>query len=64
MKGIPVYPVDVRDGHVYIKVPIEGEIEDSVDIEMAKRDPKNHLTIGIVGAGAAGLTTAETLRQV
>ena len=35
----------------------------AIDAEMAKRDPENEHTIAIVGAGAAGLACAETLRQ-
>lgn len=64
LKGIPVYPLEVRGSRVFAKVPVESQFEDWIDAPMAKRDPKNGTTIGIVGAGASALTAAETLRQV
>lgn len=65
LQSIPTYPIEIRDSRVYIRIPSDdSEIVDSIDAEMASRDPKNTTTIGIVGAGAAALTAAETLRQV
>lgn len=56
--------MEIRNDKVIITVPVEGQVEDFVEIPMVKRDPSNKQVIGIVGAGAAALTAAETLRQV
>lgn len=64
MKGIPTYPLRVQNDHVYVTVPIAEKMQENIDTAMVKRDSKNGTIIGIVGAGAAALTAAETLRQV
>jgi len=59
--AIPVYPVSVRDGKIYTKVP--QDMEEWVVPKMSKRDPSNKTVFAIVGGGPAAVAAAETLRQ-
>lgn len=61
LKGIPVYPVAVTNGRLSAIIP--KDIEECVDLPMASEDPASHEVVGIVGAGAAAVSAAETLRE-
>lgn len=65
LNSIAVYPIKVVEGtgRVIATVPEDDEYPSRVPAPMARRDPKNPETIGIVGGGAAALAAAETLRQ-
>ena len=57
----PCYQVRVEGDDVIATVPEKGESCGTP--EMARRDPANQSTLAILGAGAAGLMAAATLRQ-
>jgi NADPH-dependent 2,4-dienoyl-CoA reductase/sulfur reductase-like enzyme/nitrite reductase/ring-hydroxylating ferredoxin subunit len=56
----PCYQVRVEGDDVIVTVPEKAE---RCIPEMARRDPANKSTLAILGAGAAGLAAAATLRQ-
>uniref|UniRef100_A0A7S1P5R9 Rieske domain-containing protein n=1 Tax=Vitrella brassicaformis TaxID=1169539 RepID=A0A7S1P5R9_9ALVE len=61
LKAIPTYPIRVNRGRVLVTLP--SDMQDHVEPTLAKRDPKDKRVYAIVGAGAAGMAAAETLRQ-
>ena len=58
--GLETYKVVNEGGKWYVIVP--EELKKDVMLPMAKRDPKDTRNFVIIGAGAAGLNCAETLR--
>jgi len=62
MDNIPVYEVNIENGNIVVMLP--DKIESSVKPEMSEPDSdQDERTFVIVGAGAAGNTAAQTLRE-
>ena len=61
MTAIGTYPVKVENDRVYCD--ISDAVPMFTDAPMVRRDPANKKVVAIIGAGAAGLACAETLRQ-
>ena len=62
LDGLPTYPVRVEEGGVYVTVP-DGWA-DRVAPAMARQDTQaDGRTFVIIGAGAAGVMAAQTLRE-
>ncbi|MBD0371809.1 MAG: FAD-dependent oxidoreductase [Pyrinomonadaceae bacterium] len=55
------FDVKVRAGRVYVRIP--SEAEDRRTPRMVNRDPDDKRMYVIIGAGAAGLMAAQTLRE-
>ena len=62
MDGIPVYPIEEKNGKVTVTVPRNLENSRST-LPTVSRDPANKEKFVIVGGGVAGGSCAETLRQ-
>ena len=60
--GLHVYSIQERDGNLHISVP-KDKLKKGRVMNMVLRDPENKQRYVIIGAGAAGLSAAETLRQ-
>lgn len=61
LDGLPTFPVEVRDGGVFVTVP--DNAADRRLMPAGARDAEDERLFAIVGAGAAGAVAAETLRQ-
>lgn len=59
--GLETYQVVTEKGRVFALVP--EVLKQSVGLPLTKRDPNDKRNFVIIGAGPAGLTCAETLRQ-
>ena len=60
LQAIQTYPVNIKNGRIMVTVPDSDDY--FTDQKMVRRDPLNKKTVAIVGAGAAGICAAETLR--
>lgn len=58
--GLETYRVVEEGDEIYVYVP--EQLRPSVPLPVTKRDPNDKRNFVIIGAGAAGLTCAETLR--
>jgi len=65
--GIASYSVEVVDGYVYVRVPVDlvagSGKHQKVAKAMVTRDPKDKRIFALIGSGPASLAAAETLRQ-
>lgn len=59
--GLPTYPIHENKGKLYVEVP--KELVQGVRLPKTKRDPNDKRKFVILGAGCAGLSAVETLRQ-
>lgn len=62
LQGLPHFEVTIDGEEIRVEIPDDAPT--SCDVAMAEYDPeKDDRTFVILGAGAAGMTAAETLRQ-
>lgn len=61
--GLPTYDVEVKGGEVVVRVPDEGDDEDSPGGPPARQASEDAETLVVLGAGAAGTHAAEAARR-
>ncbi len=61
MNALPHFDVSVEGEAIRVAIPEDAP--QSCTVPMASRDPEDERTFVVLGAGAAGMTAAETLRQ-
>lgn len=62
LKPVPVYPVEIRDGHVFVLAAPEPD-DGATALADRPAPPRDVRAIVIIGGGAAGNAAAETLRR-
>ena len=61
LDGIPVFDVVEKDGQFFVRLP--DPLPRKATVPMSGRDKKDKRRFVIIGAGPAGISAAETLRQ-